>query len=61
MTKEIKGLQVAELGDVKVLVDEKKVEEKPADSTNRFAQLLEYFWKKDEEGEEAAALAESEI
>lgn len=54
MSTEVEELQVNELNDVKVLVDEDKVQEKSTNTSARFAQLLEYFWKQDEEAAESA-------
>lgn len=54
MSMEVEELQVKELNDVKVLVDDEKVQEKQSSTSKRFAQLLEYFWKQDEEAAEAA-------
>lgn len=49
MSKEVENLQMKELGDVKALVDEDKIQKTPADQDRRFGQLLEMLWRQDED------------
>ncbi|UNT96995.1 hypothetical protein [Allobaculum mucilyticum] len=59
MSKEIEELQMKELNDVKVLVNEEKAQEPESNSSRRFAQLLEYLWRNDEELNGEAEIADS--
>lgn len=54
MSKEVKELQINEMKDVKILLNEEKAPAAPARKReNRFAELLENFWREDELAEAA--------
>lgn len=53
MSAEVKSLQINELENVKILLNEEKVPAPARKRENRFAELLENFWREGELAEAA--------